>query len=107
MSGQVRWIGRIGHVEPMVSAPANRHDLPLLEPTLEGLSRFDLPEHPTAHLDAGYDSTTTRALLNHRGIGYISRPEGMATRPLAPFINMVSPRENQANRSPAGAWRAP
>jgi hypothetical protein len=42
MPGQVRWIGRIGHVEPMVSAPANRHDLPLLEPTLEGLSRFDL-----------------------------------------------------------------
>lgn len=45
-----------------VVAPANRHDSPLLRPTLETLSRFgfDLPERITVHLDAGYDSKGTR-----------------------------------------------
>lgn len=71
--GLKRSVATQGHGLPisMVSAPANRHDLPLLEPTLDRLTRFDLPEHPTAHLDAGYDSTTTRALLNQRGIGHL------------------------------------
>lgn len=49
----------------VVAAPANRNDSPLLLPTLELLSRFNghLPEQITVHLDAGYDSTKTRALL--------------------------------------------
>ena len=63
-----------------VTAPANRHDSPLLRPTLAKLARFDqglgstLPEKITVHLDAGYDSTTTRDLLNELGChGVISR----------------------------------
>ena len=50
-------------------APANRHDSPLLAPTLECLGRFgfDLPEHITVHLDAGYDSRKTRELLEVLG----------------------------------------
>lgn len=63
-----------------VAAPANRHDSPLLRPTLECLSRFDeglgvgLPEHITVHLDAGYDSARTRDLLDELGCrGVISR----------------------------------
>lgn len=38
-----------------VGAPVNRHDSPLLRPTLEKLSRFGfhLPEQITVHLDAG------------------------------------------------------
>ena len=42
-----------------VTAPANRHDSPLLRPTLAKLARFDqglgstLPENITVHLDAG------------------------------------------------------
>lgn len=56
-----------------VTAAANRHDSPLLRPTLECLARFDqglgigLPEHITVHLDAGYDSTRTRDLLAEVG----------------------------------------
>ncbi len=52
-----------------VIAPANRHDSPCLRPTLEKLARFglDLPERITVHLDAGYDSQVTRALLEELG----------------------------------------
>ena len=52
-----------------VVAPANRHDSPLLRPTLEKLGRFGccLPEQITVHLDAGYDSTATRDLLTELG----------------------------------------
>jgi len=51
-----------------VVAPANRHDSPLLRPTLEKLNRFAvLPEKITVHLDAGYDSRTTRELLDEFG----------------------------------------
>lgn len=56
-----------------VVAPANRHDSPLLRPTLAKLARFNeglgvgLPERITVHLDAGYDSTKTRDLLDELG----------------------------------------
>lgn len=52
-----------------VVAGANRHDSPLLAPTLDTLSRFgfDLPERITVHLDAGYDSHKTRDLLDTLG----------------------------------------
>lgn len=52
-----------------VVAGANRHDSPLLGPTLEKLSRFgfDLPERITVHLDTGYDSSKTRDLLDTLG----------------------------------------
>lgn len=56
-----------------VIAPANRHDSPLLRPTLELLSRFEicfglgLPDDITVHLDAGYDSAVTRSLLDELG----------------------------------------
>jgi hypothetical protein len=40
-----------------VLAPANRHDSPLLAPTLGKLDGIGpLPERITVHLDAGYDS---------------------------------------------------
>jgi transposase len=52
-----------------VIAGANRHDSPLLRPTLETLSRFgfELPEAICVHLDAGYDSARTRDLLTELG----------------------------------------
>lgn len=55
-----------------VAAGANRHDSPLLAPTLEKLDRFgfDLPEQITVHLDAGYNSGKTRALLDMLGCDY-------------------------------------
>ncbi|AIY00890.1 transposase of ISAar38, IS5 family, IS427 group [Arthrobacter sp. PAMC 25486] len=50
-------------------AGANRHDSPLLRPTLEKLSRFGffLPEDIRVHLEAGYDSNKTRDLLEDLG----------------------------------------
>ena len=52
-----------------VLAPANRHDSPLLAPTLDKLDDIGpLPEDITVHLDAGYDSQKTRDELNSRGM---------------------------------------
>jgi len=59
-----------------VSAGANRHDSPLLAPTLAQVAAQagPLPARVTAHLDAGYDSTVTRELLTSLGFdGEISR----------------------------------
>jgi len=50
-----------------VLAGANRHDSPLLAPALDRLDDlWPLPDDITGHLDAGYDSDKTRALLNER-----------------------------------------
>jgi hypothetical protein len=59
----------------LVSAGANRHDAPLLEPTLAGLDKLDrLPDEPTVHLDRGYDGRPARALLEVLGFdGAIAR----------------------------------
>ncbi|MGW7540505.1 IS5 family transposase [Streptomyces sp. NPDC054770] len=52
-----------------VLAGANRHDSPLLAPALDRLEGLGpLPDIITVHLDAGYDSDTTRALLSERGL---------------------------------------
>lgn len=61
-----------------VVAPANRHDSPLLRPTLEKLARFgfDLPELITVHLDAGYDSAVTRELLDELGCAAVISAKG-------------------------------
>ena len=58
-----------------VLAGANRHDSPLLQATLTLLDDLvPLPEEITVHLDAGYDSEATRALLDARGLhGRIAR----------------------------------
>lgn len=53
----------------VISAPANRHDSPLLAPTLDALKHLGpLPECTCVHLDAGYDSEVTRILLTERGL---------------------------------------
>lgn len=66
-----------GHGIPLgrVLAPANRHDSPLLGPTLDTLDELGpLPEDITVHLDAGYDSAKTRTLLAGRELtGKIAR----------------------------------
>lgn len=52
-----------------VLAGANRHDSPLLAPTLDRLDDLQpLPDDITVHLDAGYDSDKTRTLLDERGL---------------------------------------
>jgi transposase len=59
----------------VVAAGANRHDAPLLGPTLAGLDKLDsLPDDLTVHLDRGYDGRPTRALLDALGFdGAIAR----------------------------------
>ena len=59
----------------VVSAGANRHDAPLLGPTLAGLEKLDrLPDDLTVHLDRGYDGRPSRALLDELGFqGAIAR----------------------------------
>lgn len=58
-----------------VLAGANRHDSPLLAPTLDRLDDLGpLPEEITVHLDSGYDSGKTRDELAGRGMrGEIAR----------------------------------
>jgi transposase len=53
-----------------VSAPANRHDSPLLLPTLKAASEAlgTLPEEASVHLDRGYDSKLTRERLEELGL---------------------------------------
>jgi len=52
-----------------VTAPANRHDSPLLVPTLEAARALGLvPEGASVHLDRGYDSKLTRLRLLERGL---------------------------------------
>jgi transposase len=55
-----------------VSAPANRHDSPLLVPTLKATSEAlgMLPEEANVHLDRGYDSRLTRERLEELGLGW-------------------------------------
>jgi transposase len=60
----------------LVSAGANRHDAPLLAPTLAGLTaKLDgLPDEATVHLDRAFDGAPTRALLAEFGFaGAIAR----------------------------------
>jgi rhodanese-related sulfurtransferase len=61
----------------VVSAPANRHDSPLLAPTLDALEALALPPKKpvSVHLDRGYDSNLTRQLLEERDlVGVIPNP---------------------------------
>ena len=52
-----------------IAAPANRHDSPLLDETLDTLEVLGpLPEQMSVHLDRGYDSETTRDKLKVRAL---------------------------------------
>jgi hypothetical protein len=55
-----------------ITAPANRHDSPLLLPTLQVASEVlgAVPEETSVHLDRGYDSLLTRERLEELGLGW-------------------------------------
>ena len=96
-----------------VAAPANRHDSPLLRPTLEKLARFDqglgvgLPDQITVHLDAGYDSKATRDLLDELGCqGVISQkgfPLQAGKRWVVERTNSWQPRLRNSSSAPDDA----
>lgn len=53
----------------IVTAPANRHDSPLLAGTLDATRALALlPEGTRIRLDRGYDSEATREKLRARGL---------------------------------------
>ena len=57
-----------------VTAPANRHDSPLLVPTLEAARALGMaPEGATVHLDRGYDSEPARLRHPAAPPGYVTR----------------------------------
>jgi transposase len=68
-------VERAGVPLHLVAAGANRHDAPLLAPTLAGVTKLGpLPDDVTTHLDAAYDGTPTRAVLDRLGFtGEIAR----------------------------------
>ena len=78
----------------VVAAGANRHDSPLLAPTLEAVEvSIELPEDASVHLDRAYDSKVTRELLeNRRLVGMISEKGGPA--PLQATKRWVVERTN-------------
>ena len=64
----------------ITAAGANRHDSPLLAPTLDAAINQlggTLPAGPTCHLDAGYDSWPTRQLLTRLGFAAEIAPLGV------------------------------
>lgn len=74
-----------------IAAPANRHDSPLLEPTLDALGFADRPM--TVHLDRGYDSGATRTRLASRGLTAVIAAKGKPA-PIAAGSRWVVERTN-------------
>ena len=79
-----------------IAAPANRHDSPLLEGTLDTLELVGgPPERASVHLDRGYDSEATRERLRNRGLVWeISRKGKPPAPPLAATKRWVVERTN-------------
>ena len=78
----------------VVAAGANRHDSPLLAPTLDALrSLGGLPEPVSVHLDRGYDSNVTRRLLQERELAGVISEKGRSA-PLGSTKRWVIERTN-------------
>ena len=87
-----------------MTAPANRHDSPLLVPTLEAARALGLvPEGASAHVDRGYDSKLTRLRLLERGlVAQISRKGRPA--PLNATKRWVIERTNSWHNAHKKLW---
>jgi transposase len=61
-----------------ITAPANRHDSPLLGETLEPLEELlgSMPKQLSVHLDRAYDSEATRKRLEDRGLDAVISERG-------------------------------
>jgi IS5 family transposase len=61
-----------------VTAPANRHESPLLTETLDAVAQTlgELPQSTSIHLDRGYDSETTRQRLREHALKAEISPKG-------------------------------
>lgn len=82
-----------------IAAPANRHDSPLLDETLDTLEVLgELPERMSVHLDCGYDSQTTRQKLKSRGLEPMISEKGKPA-PLGATKRWVVERTNSWNNA--------
>jgi hypothetical protein len=82
-----------------IAAPANRHDSPLLEGTLDALGKLGpLPERMSVHLDRGYDSEATRRRLRDRGLEAVICEKGKPA-PLQATKRWVVERTNSWNNA--------
>lgn len=82
-----------------IAAPANRHDSPLLDETLDTLEVLgELPERMSVHLDRGYDSGTTRQKLQTRGLLAEISEKGKSA-PLSATKRWVVERTNSWNNA--------
>lgn len=82
-----------------IAAPANRHDSPLLEETLDTLEILGpLPERMSVHLDRGYDSRSTREKLKARGFRGVISEKGKPA-PLSATKRWVVERTNSWNNA--------
>ncbi len=82
-----------------IAAPANRHDSPLLEETLDTMEVLGkLPERMSVHLDRGYDSKASREKLQIRGLRAQISEKGKPA-PLAATKRWVVERTNSWNNA--------
>jgi transposase len=82
-----------------VAAPANRHDSPLLDETLNTLEVLgELPEQMSVHLDRGYDSRSTKEKLEDRGLLAVISEKGKPA-PLQATKRWVVERTNSWNNA--------
>jgi transposase len=78
----------------VVAAGANRHDSPLLAPTLDAVqTSVGLPEGARVHLDRAYDSKKTRRLLEERGLVGVLNEKGRPA-PLTAGLRWIVERTN-------------
>jgi transposase len=82
-----------------MTAPANRHDSPLLNETLDALEVLgSLPEQVSVYLDRGYDSQSTRERLKSRGLEPMISEKGKPA-PLQATKRWVVERTNSWNNA--------
>jgi transposase len=82
-----------------IAAPANRHDSPLLDETLDTLEVLEeLPKQMSVHLDRGYDSRSTREKLGVRGLLAVISEKGKPA-PLAATKRWVVEYTNSWNNA--------
>ena len=82
-----------------MTAPANRHDSPLLGKTLDTLEVLgSLPEQMSVYLDRGYDSQSTREKLMSRGLEPMISEKGKPA-PLQATKRWVVERTNSWNNA--------
>jgi len=88
-----------------VTAPANRHDSPLLTETLDAVTQTlgELPERASVHLDRGYDSKATRERLQERGLLAEISEKGKPA-PLAATKRWVVERVPTLGQTPTRSW---